>query len=185
MLPTLLFSSAVEALQAEVLEVEAQLKYLREQLLDLDSQKQEHEKAISEVKRVIDVKKHSTRVEIFALKGTCFCTLCDTVGLTDTASSAELEMLEGLHMWRSMRVESTLFEFIYCDYFHVSIPCLEFKPLMNKIDIRVWEKSMLKFKDPWPQLSVYWLRVANERARSSHNLTVSEVRLAYFFLPRD
>jgi Knl1 RWD C-terminal domain len=59
----------VDALQAEVLEAESELKYLQEQLADFDLQKQEHEAAIQESKRVMDVRKHSTKSEIFALKG--------------------------------------------------------------------------------------------------------------------
>jgi kinetochore protein Spc7/SPC105 len=98
------------------------------------------------------------------------------------AQQDELELLESLHMWRSTRVEPTLFEFIYHEFYRVSVPCTDYKPIPGRIDIRLWERSMLRFKDQWPQLSAYWLRVANERvARSGASsaekaLTVPEVR---------
>jgi TolA-binding protein len=61
-------------MEAEVREAESQLKYLQEQLADLDQQRQEHEKAIKEAKRIVDVKKHSTKSEILTLKGWSFHT---------------------------------------------------------------------------------------------------------------
>ena len=68
----------MNALQDEVNEAQAQLQYLQEQLADMELQKQEHEKAIGEGKRVMDVKKHSTKAEILALKSTIIFILEET-----------------------------------------------------------------------------------------------------------
>ena len=60
----------MDALRSEVLEAQSQLKYLEEQLGDLDVQKEENQKEINEAQRILDVKKHTTKTEIFKLKGT-------------------------------------------------------------------------------------------------------------------
>jgi kinetochore protein Spc7/SPC105 len=59
----------VEALKAELLDGESQLKYLQEKLEDLNLQKLEATTAINEGRRIMDIEKNSTTAEIFKLKG--------------------------------------------------------------------------------------------------------------------
>jgi kinetochore protein Spc7/SPC105 len=59
----------VEALKAELLDGESQLKYLQEKLEDLNLQKLEATTAINEARRIMDIEKNSTTAEIFKLKG--------------------------------------------------------------------------------------------------------------------
>lgn len=60
----------MEALQAEVSESKAQLGWLQERLDEIESQKREAITAIADAERVMHIQKHSTRVEVFRLKGT-------------------------------------------------------------------------------------------------------------------
>ena len=92
-------------------------------------------------------------------------------------------MLETLHMWQSTRVEPALFEFIYREYFQVSIPCVKYKPIARKIDIKVLDGRKQRFKDQWPKLSAYWLTVAKERvSRFQSAATAPEVLSNSHFL---
>jgi chaperonin cofactor prefoldin len=59
----------VEALRAEVAENISKLEWLQERLRDVDSQKREVTTAINNAKRVFHIQKHSTRAEVFRLKG--------------------------------------------------------------------------------------------------------------------
>ena len=59
----------MEVLKADVSEMESQLKYLQEQLAEVETQRAEHEKAISEAKRIMDIKSNITKSEISRLKG--------------------------------------------------------------------------------------------------------------------
>jgi hypothetical protein len=168
-------SAAVGALQEEVTEAESQVKYLEEQLEELKAQKEEQEKAVNEAKRIMDVKKHSTKTEILVLKGGAlsFPPWCTEL----TRTSEELETLESLHKWRLVQVKANLFEFIYHDYFCISIPCQKYQPISTHVNISVWDGAATRFKDQWSQLSSYWLSVANDRIqKSSKALTVFQVR---------
>lgn len=62
-------SVEVEALRAEVAENISKLEWLQERLRDVDSQKREVTTAINNAKRVLHIQKHSTRAEVFRLKG--------------------------------------------------------------------------------------------------------------------
>lgn len=72
-------SAALNAMKADVSEAEAQLKYLEEQLTDLETQKAEHERAINEAKRIMDIKMNTNKTEISRLKGNPFLRRC-TIG---------------------------------------------------------------------------------------------------------
>jgi hypothetical protein len=65
-------------------------------------------------------------------------------------------------MWRTTKVDPKLFEFIYRDYFRVTIPCVKFKPVMSKVDITRLDNVKLKFKDAYPRLSSFLLRMAKQ-----------------------
>ena len=70
-------------------------------------------------------------------------------------------------MWRAIKVDPTMFEFIYHECFRVSIPCIKFRPVMNKITVTRVEDFRLKFKDAFPQLSDFLLHMAKEWIISS------------------
>jgi kinetochore protein Spc7/SPC105 len=70
--------------------------------------------------------------------------------------------LEELHMWPTTKVDPKIFEFVYRDRFRVTIPCVKFKLVIEKVGIARLENIKLKFKDSYPNLSNLLLRMAKQ-----------------------
>jgi hypothetical protein len=88
----------------------------------------------------------------------------------------ELETLENLHLWRTVKVHPDWLEFIYASMYRVSIPCVKFKPVVHELDIRRLDHVTTKFKDVFPQLSDLMLRMAKQVIiRDGDNTSIREV----------
>jgi hypothetical protein len=90
-------------------------------------------------------------------------------------SSDQLEMFQELHMFRVTKVSAELFEFIYASQFRVSLPCVKFTPVVEKVNICRVDARRSKFKDAFPQLGDFWLRTAREHIALGKRRTITEV----------
>jgi len=136
-------NAELEAFRADVAEGNAKLERLEEKLQELNLHKQEATSAIDQAQRLIHIQKNSTRAEVFRLKD-------------------ELETLENLHLWRAVKVHPDLLEFVYASTYQVSIPCIKFKTLVERLDVRRLDNVTMKLKDAFPQLSDLMLRMARQ-----------------------
>jgi hypothetical protein len=78
-------------------------------------------------------------------------------------------------MFRITTVRSDLFEFVYASQFRVSVPCVQFKPIVDQVDICQVEGTKTKFKDAYPDLSALWLRTAQDHIVRGRELTTGQV----------
>jgi kinetochore protein Spc7/SPC105 len=62
---------------------------------------------------------------------------------------AELEALEDLHLWRTLKLSPGLVEFLYAARYHVSVLCTNFHPDFSKITVVQTNESKLKERDPF------------------------------------
>ena len=83
----------------------------------------------------------------------------------------ELEFLEDLHLWRAVKIQPDLLEFIYASTYRISIPCNKFKPLAEQLDIRRLDDIKTKVKDTFPRLTDLMLRMAKHRVAEEHGVT--------------
>ncbi|GJE85895.1 Spc7 kinetochore protein-domain-containing protein [Phanerochaete sordida] len=132
----------IQSFKANVTEAENKLQRLQEKLDEVEGQKKELNIAIAEAQRVIQVKTESNSSEVARLK-------------------SELETLEDLHLWRVLKISSDLFEFLYASRFHVTVPCINFKPIFDKVSVAQTPESKLRERDLFPALTQ--LMVANAR----------------------
>jgi kinetochore protein Spc7/SPC105 len=86
-----------------------------------------------------------------------------------------LETLETLHMFRVTSVNENLFEFVYASQFRVSLPCVKFRPRVEKVAIRRVDSTESKSKDAYPHLSDLFLRTARERVARKGDLSTIQV----------
>jgi hypothetical protein len=84
-------------------------------------------------------------------------------GIDDCILADELESLEDLHLWQATKIQPDLLEFVYAAAYRVSIPCIKFKPIVEKLDIRRLDNLKTKFKDTFPQLTDLMLRMAKQK----------------------
>ncbi|KAF7792468.1 hypothetical protein EIP86_003507 [Pleurotus ostreatoroseus] len=124
----------LQAFKSSVTEAEAKLKRLDEKLADIEAQKQENTTAITRAEQIIHIQTESTSSEVFRLRD-------------------ELEALQDLHLWRSLKLQSSLIEFEYASRFLVSIPCVKYKPVAAKLTITRTKGSKLKERDSFPELT--------------------------------
>ncbi|KAF8168234.1 Spc7 kinetochore protein-domain-containing protein [Crassisporium funariophilum] len=146
----------IEALKAELSEGKDQLRWLQERSQEIDTHKREAKNTIATAERILNMKKNSTRSEVFRLKD-------------------ELAALEDLHMFRITKVNSDIFEYVYASLFHVSIPCKNFTPKVTEINISRFRKANTRYKDDFPQLSSFLLGTAKQLIVEGDDLTVREV----------
>jgi len=133
----------LDTFHADVEEAKAKLDRLQEKLSEVESQKKEVTSVVDDAERRIHMQKNSTRAEIFKLKD-------------------ELETLQRLHMWKATKVLPELFEFTYASSYCVSIPCINFRPVVADIQIKRAENAQAKHKEVSPLLSALVLRTANQ-----------------------
>ncbi|KAF9072774.1 Spc7 kinetochore protein-domain-containing protein [Rhodocollybia butyracea] len=120
----------VESLRAEVKEADDRLQWLQERVENIGQQKREHTVAIAEANRLLQVQTNSTCAEVFRLKN-------------------ELQTLEDLHMFHISKVQSDLFEYIYASEYHVIIPCRDYLPLTERIQILRLAEIVQRLADFW------------------------------------
>ncbi len=87
--------------------------------------------------------------------------------LTWHSCADELATLEQLHLWHTANVHADLFEFVYASRFNVHIPCLNFKPLKNRIRITKTKEMLSKVKDQFPRFTDLTIKVAQQRVALS------------------
>ncbi|KAI0052899.1 Spc7-domain-containing protein [Auriscalpium vulgare] len=139
---------ALDAFRTDVGETNAKLERLEEKLAEIEAQKAEAASAIADSRRLIHIQKNSTSAEVFRLKD-------------------ELAALEALHLWHTAKIQPDLFEFVYASRFHVSVPCVKFRPIVSDIRIARTADMPLKFKDAFPRLTELTVRLAQQRVRAA------------------
>ncbi|KAJ3875841.1 Spc7 kinetochore protein-domain-containing protein [Lentinula edodes] len=154
----------VESLRAEVKEANDQLHWLEERLENVVLQKQEATSAIAEANRRLHIQTNSTGVEVIRLRN-------------------ELQALEDLHMFHISKVQPDLFEFTYASAYHITIPCQDYLPLVNSVDISRLPELCTKYKDEFPILTNFLLSAAKEYIRDSKASSIRHIiqRLADFW----
>ncbi|KAJ3923135.1 Spc7 kinetochore protein-domain-containing protein [Lentinula edodes] len=154
----------VESLRAEVKEANDQLQWLEERLENVVLQKQEATSAIAEANRRLHIQTNSTGVEVIRLQN-------------------ELQALEDLHMFHISKVQPDLFEFTYASAYHITIPCQDYLPLVDSVDISRLPELCTKYKDEFPVLTNFLLSAAKEYIRDSKASSIRHIiqRLADFW----
>lgn len=87
----------------------------------------------------------------------------------------ELDVLEDLHMFHVSKVSSELFEFVYASTLHVSVPCKNFRPVVERVEISRLGFVKNRYKDDFPLLSRFLLATAQRQLRERKELTVRQV----------
>lgn len=152
----------VDALKAEVSEGNDQLKWLGERLEEIELQRRQANAAISEANRILHMQTHSTETEVFRLR-------------------SELEALEDMHMFHVAKVDSHLFEYVYASQFRVCIPCVNFLPVVQKVEVQTLDAVRFKYKDDFPRLSRFLVSAANHLVHNADAMTTRQI----FHLLRD
>jgi kinetochore protein Spc7/SPC105 len=78
-------------------------------------------------------------------------------------------------MFRVTVVNAEMFEFIYASQFRVSVPCLKFRPRVEKVAISRLDAAKFQHKDAFPHLSQLWLLAARERVARKKDLSTIQV----------
>jgi kinetochore protein Spc7/SPC105 len=173
-----LTSIEVEALRAEVAEGQAQLLFMEEKLEELDAQKGEASAAIADAQRIMHIQKNSTQAEVYKLSRAYLFTFSPRRAVDITNISEELEGLEDLHMFRTTKVNADLFEYVYASQLRVSIPCRKFMPIVTRVEMTRLDKARSRFKDDFPRLSDFLLRMAKQQVIHKKDPAVREVSFA-------
>ncbi|KAG5220502.1 Spc7 kinetochore protein-domain-containing protein [Salix suchowensis] len=148
----------VDALHAELSENKQQLARLQERYAETQKEQRESESAISTAKRLLHVQESSTLSEIMRLKD-------------------ELEAMEDLHMFHATKVSHNLFEYVYASRYQISIPCNSHLPIISQIELKKLNTAKLKFKDKYPHLSDFFLRIAKDTLlQTQKDWTVRKIR---------
>ncbi|TFY71134.1 hypothetical protein EVG20_g1874 [Dentipellis fragilis] len=147
--------ATLEAYRADISETNAQLERLHEKLEEIEAQKRETSTVIDESKRLIHVQKTSTHAEVFRLKD-------------------ELAALEELHLWRVTETQPDLFELVYASSYRVTVPCKDFRPILDKVEIARMREMP---KDQHPRLTDVSLKLAQQRLAASppDSLSITDV----------
>ncbi|KAL7285776.1 hypothetical protein ACG7TL_000885 [Trametes sanguinea] len=150
-------STEIEAFRADVSEAKAKLERLDEKLAEIEAQKQEATTAIAQAKHVIHIQKESTSSEVFRLKD-------------------ELEALCDLHLWRPLKHTANLIEFVYASKYHVSLPCKNYKPVLQQATIMRTKQAKLKERDAFPHFTDLIIRTARSLlTESDEKLEIKQV----------
>ncbi|KAJ3780603.1 Spc7 kinetochore protein-domain-containing protein [Lentinula aff. detonsa] len=154
----------VESLRAEVKEANDQLRWLEERLENVALQKQEATSAINDANRLLHIQTNSTRVEVTRLRN-------------------ELQALEDLHMFHISQVQPDIFEYTYASAYQVTVPCQNYLPLVERVDISRVPEIRTKYKDEFPILSSFLLSAAKEYVRDGKAPSIRHIiqRLADFW----
>lgn len=146
----------LDALKNEVSEGNEQLKWLGERLGEIELQRRQANTAISDANRILHMQTHSTEAEVFRLR-------------------SELEALEDMHMLHVAKVNSHLFEYVYASQFRVSIPCVNFLPIVQKVEVQTLDTVRFKYKDDFPRLSKYLVSAANHLVHNTNAVTTRQI----------
>ncbi|KAK0481852.1 Spc7 kinetochore protein-domain-containing protein [Armillaria novae-zelandiae] len=146
----------VDALKNEVSEGNEQLKWLGERLEEIELQRHQANTAISEANRILHMQTHSTEAEVFRLRN-------------------ELEALEDMHMLHVAKVNSQLFEYVYASQFRVSIPCVNFLPIVQEVEVQMLDTVRFKYKDDFPRLRKFLVSAANHLVHNTDVVTTRQI----------
>ncbi|KAI0095293.1 Spc7 kinetochore protein-domain-containing protein [Irpex rosettiformis] len=131
----------VQALQANVSEAQAKLNRLQERDAETELQKEELESAIARGEEQVQRQTESTSLKVLRLKD-------------------ELESLEDLHLWRAIKLDAHLKEFLYASRIKVSIPCVAHRPEVSLLHVERTKASRMKERDEFSELSELMLTCA-------------------------
>ena len=84
-----------------------------------------------------------------------------------TFLAEELEALQDLHLWRTLKLDPSLVMFVYAARYTVTIPCMKFYPVLSKVDIQRVKGLRLRERDNFPQLTQLMLQGALYVVRSA------------------
>ncbi|KAG9314627.1 hypothetical protein JVU11DRAFT_5432 [Chiua virens] len=149
-------SAELDTYHADVKEAQTKLDRLHEKFHEVRSQKKGVMAVVEDAERRIHIQKNSTRAEIFHLKD-------------------ELEALQSLHMWRAIKVQPDLSEFIFASTYNVSIPCINFRPVCAQIQISRTEDIKTKTKEVSPVLSALILRTAKQLVTGDEGQSIRQI----------
>ena len=82
-------------------------------------------------------------------------------------------------MFRVIKVNSDLFEYVYASQLRVSIPCRNFFPIVAHVDVANSEPARSRFKDDFPRLTNFLLDMAKQQIVHGKNLTVRQVSFPF------
>ncbi|KZS96167.1 hypothetical protein SISNIDRAFT_339849 [Sistotremastrum niveocremeum HHB9708] len=106
----------LEEYQSKVSENRATLERLTERLAEVTAQQQEATEVIADCRRKVGLQKNSTKAGVFRLK-------------------EELEVIQDLHLWETIKVQADSFEFIYGSNLKVIIPCKNYAPVHDQVEM--------------------------------------------------
>jgi kinetochore protein Spc7/SPC105 len=81
-------------------------------------------------------------------------------------------------MFRTTKVNSNLFEYLYASQLRVSIPCSNFMPIVTRVEVTKLEPARSRFKDDFPRLSNFLLDMAKQQIVHGKGLGVRQVSFA-------
>ncbi|KAI0735508.1 Spc7 kinetochore protein-domain-containing protein [Earliella scabrosa] len=142
-------STEIEVFRADVSEAKAKLERLEEKLAEIESQKEEATTAINQARHVVYIQKESTSAEVFRLK-------------------AELEALEEMHLWHTLKLSPDLVEFVYGNKYHVSIPCQRYTPVCPHVRVTKSTQTKLKERDSFPHFTSLIVKTAQALITEAH-----------------
>ncbi|KAJ4485552.1 Spc7 kinetochore protein-domain-containing protein [Lentinula aciculospora] len=146
----------VESLKAEVKEAKDQLQWSEERLRSVNLQKQEATSAIAEADRLLHIQTNSTGVEVIRLRN-------------------DLQAFEDLHMFHISKVRPDLFQYTYASAYQVLIPCQDYLPLVESVDILKLPEIRARHKDEFPWLSNFLLSAAKKYVRDSKASSIRHI----------
>ena len=144
--------------RADVSEAKAKLERLEEKLAEIESQKEEATTAINQARHVVYIQKESTSAEVFRLKG--MLPLFPAVNCYRHIHPAELEALEEMHLWHTLKLSPDLVEFVYGNKYHVSIPCQKYTPSCPHVRVTKSTQTKLKERDSFPHFTSLIVKTA-------------------------
>ena len=121
---------------------------------------------------MVHIQKESTSAEVFRLKGNF--RFYSTIQYLNILFLDELEALEILHQWQTIKLTPSLVEFVYCGRFTVTIPCIKFKPLPTRITIQSTKASKFE-RDSFPKFTDMMIKGALKLMPKLSNPTLRSV----------
>lgn len=73
------------------------------------------------------------------------------------------------------KVDPQLFEYVYASQFRVSIPCVNFLPIVQKVEVQTLDAVRFKYKDDFPSLSKFLVSAANQLVHNTNSMTTRQV----------
>jgi kinetochore protein Spc7/SPC105 len=74
-----------------------------------------------------------------------------------------------------MRVDESVFEYLYASHYKVNIPCDKYLPIASRVEITRVDGPTMKIKDDFPKLSNILLQAAKVLIHHSKPVSCKEV----------